>query len=324
MNSKATVDIVCRVCESKNRIPVERALKDLSAVICGKCKVGMLRVNGEPLLDVEDRVLAHKWDVEALEKLKSIPLLDTVLSKIMGSTLDQITRFRHLSEAVKVSDRQAPRLWKLYLEAAGRINVDPPPLYIVQNPGMNAYTAGASEPIVAVTSGLLEAMDDRAICGVLGHELTHVRLGHVLYRQLAIMLAQGALKALSFLGLANLAFKPLQVALFRWYQMSELSADRGELITTGNLETYIRTHMMLAGGGHRWSSELDVGAFVEQAHEAEDMRSENILVALMEMLTDSNRTHPAVVWRVHHGLKWAQSQEFFDALAGAPPKLLTA
>src|SRR5690606_22058093 len=103
---------------------------------------------------------------------------DTIIEKVMSSTLDKLRAFQFMAGAVRVSERQAPRLWRLYLEAAGRIDVDPPPLYIVQDPRLNAFTTGAGAPLVAVTTGLIEAMDDRSILGVLGHELTHVRLGH--------------------------------------------------------------------------------------------------------------------------------------------------
>ena len=320
--SEPTVDAVtlpCRFCSAKNRIPVSRALEDLTLVRCGKCGSGLLRVQGEPLTDLSDDALAHPWDREALDKLKAIPLADTVIQKVLGSTLDKLQHFDLMAGGVRVGPQQAPRLWRLYLEAAGRIGVDPPPLFITQHPLANAFTVGAGQPQVGVTTGLLDLLDDRAILGVLGHELTHVRLGHVTYRTLVLLILRGALKLLDVFGLASLVVKPLQVALFRWYQMSELSADRGELLTTGSLETFVRTHMLLAGGSQRWASDLNVAAFVDQAHEAERLRDNDLLLWAMELFNANDRTHPLTVWRVHHGLKWAQTPAFFELLAGTPP-----
>jgi len=320
--SAEAVTLRCRFCKAKNRVPVSRALEDLTKVRCGSCGSALLRVAGEPLTELRDEDLSHPWDRAALDKLKSIPMADTVINKLLGSTLDKLTHFQLMAGAVRIGPEQAPRLWKLYLEAAGRIGVDPPPLFTVQDPRPNAFAMGAGKPQVGITSGLLEIADDQCILGVLGHELTHVRLGHVTYRTLVWLILAGALKILDMFGLAALVIKPIQIALYRWYQMSELSADRGELLTTGSLETFIRTHMILAGGGGKWLPELNVAAFVDQAHEAEQLREGDVLLWVMELLSSNQRTHPLPVWRVHHGLKWAQTPAFFQILAGEPPEAL--
>lgn len=313
------VTLRCRFCTAKNRVPVSRALEDLIKVRCGSCGSGLLRVSGEPLTELKNEDLSHPWDHAALDKLKAIPMADTIINKLMGSTLDKLSHFNLMAGSVRIGPEQAPRLWKLYLEAAGRIGVDPPPLFLVQDPRPNAFTLGAGQPQVGVTSGLLEVADDRCVLGVLGHELTHVRLGHVTYRTLVWLLLTGALKVLDMFGLAALVIKPIQIALYRWYQMSELSADRGELLTTGSLETFVRTHMILSGGGGKWLPEMNVAAFIDQAHEAERLRDGDILLWVMELLSSNHRTHPLPVWRVHHGLKWAQTPAFFELLAGNPP-----
>ncbi|MGM0574336.1 MAG: M48 family metalloprotease [Myxococcota bacterium] len=314
-DDRVTVD--CRHCGTTNRVPVERALEDLTKPSCGRCSGELFRARGEPLLDVEAEHLAHPWDREALERLRSVPYADKLLSRVLGSTLDKLSRFQFTAGALHVTDRQAPRLLRLYHEAAGRVNVDPPPLYIVQTPAVNAFTSGAGQPIVAVTSGLLDAMGERELVAVLGHELTHVKLGHVLYRTLAQLLVGGGLGLLGrFLGIAKLLAMPLQIALLRWYQMAELSADRGELLATGSLETCLRTHMLMAGGSARFVEDLDVDAFVEQAEEAERMRDGDLLVYVMEMMDNTRRTHPLPAWRVHHALKWAKGPDFLPLLAG--------
>ncbi|MCC6621278.1 MAG: M48 family metalloprotease [Deltaproteobacteria bacterium] len=316
MSDPTTVTVTCRFCGSANRLPVERALQDLKKVVCGSCKSGLLRVNGEPLTDLSPADIMHPMDREALDKLKAIPLLDTVVGKVLGSTFDKLRRFEHLASAIRVSDRQVPRLWRLYLEAAGRLDVDPPPLFLMQSPVPNAYTVGAQSPLVCITTALVDALDDRSLVGVLGHELTHVRLGHVLYRTVAELLANGVLMLSGMFGLGNLALGPIKVVLFKWYQMSELSGDRGELIASGSLETHIRTHMMLAGGSAKLQAELDVAAFIDQAHEADLAKESDLFVNLMETLGGARRSHPLNVWRVHHALGWARSQAFFDLLAG--------
>jgi Zn-dependent protease with chaperone function len=314
--SNDTATVSCRFCGTQNRFPIEKALLDLTKVVCGNCRMGLLRVNGEPLTNITAEDIAHPWDKEAIAKLRSIPYAEELLKKVMGSTLDKLTKFEHMGGALRVSARQAPSLHRMYLEAAGRLDVDPPPLFLVQSPVPNAYTAGASQPVVSITSALVDQFDERSIVGVLGHELAHVKLGHVLFRTLAVLIAKGALSILNFAGLANIAMQPIKILLFKWYQMSELSADRGELVATGSLAAHVRTNMMLAGGSVKLAHELDVAAFIDQAHEAEQMRENDMLVSISEMFANQNRTHPLGVWRVHHALQWSRTQAFFDLLAG--------
>lgn len=317
------VTIDCRHCKSPNRLPIDKALRDLTKPACGSCKQKLFRANGEPLVDIAYDDLCHPWDRSALATLRSVPYADKLLEKFFAATLDKLSKFNLMAGAVRISERQAPRLWRLYLEAAGRIDVDPPPLFVMQNPMMNAFAIGAGSPQVAVTSGLLDGMGDREILGVLGHELTHVKLGHVLYRTLALLIIQGGLSVFDkLMGIGNVLILPIQLALFRWYQMAELSADRGELIATGSLETFVRTHMLLSGGTSRFMEELDVSAFVDQAYDAEKLRDEDVLVMVMEMFDGAFRSHPLPAWRVHHGLKWAQTADFFNILAGAPTMAL--
>lgn len=315
-NPSHSITVACRFCGSQNRFDADRALTDLTAVRCGTCQSGLLRVHGEPLTDLKNDDLAHKWDLDALSRLKSIPLLDTIITKVLGSTLDQTNRFDHLASSLRVSSRQLPHIHRLYLEAAGRLDVDPPPLFVVQDPHINAYTSGARDPIVALTSGAIEHLPERSLLGVLGHELTHVRLGHVLYRTVAVLLAKGALSALNFLGLARFALGPINMLFSHWMQMSELSADRGELVATGSLETHVATAAILAGGGASTAQEINVAAFIDQAHEAEAMRNDDLFVAFMELMGSRSRSHPLNVWRVHHALTWARTPEFFRLLAG--------
>lgn len=51
-----------------------------------------------------------------------------------------------------------------------------PQLYVIPSPIINAFATGhRSEPLVAVTQGMLNALEPRELIGVLAHEMAHVR-----------------------------------------------------------------------------------------------------------------------------------------------------
>ena len=293
---------------------------------CGKpaCRAELLLARGEPLPGLDAAALTHPFDRTALEALQAIPLMDKIIAKMMGATFDQHMLFQQMANSVRVSESQMPRLWALYLEACGRIDVAPVPLFVSQSPTLNASAAGAGSPVITVTTGLLDALDDREILGVLGHELTHVKLGHVLYRTLANLRITGGLAGLErLLGIGALLIKPVQLALYRWVQMAELSADRGELIAVGSLHTTISAHLRLSGGSRRFEEDTSVEAFLAQADQADELREESMLLWAMDLLESSRRTHPFPVWRVHHVRAFARSETFFHLLAGTPTLKLT-
>jgi heat shock protein HtpX len=68
-----------------------------------------------------------------------------------------------------------------------------PEIGVYDSPEVNAFATGpsASRALVAVSSGLLRRMDDRAVEGVLGHELSHVANGDMV----TMTLIQGVVNA---------------------------------------------------------------------------------------------------------------------------------
>ncbi len=72
---------------------------------------------------------------------------------------------------------EAPELWRTIENLAITAGLPMPRVYIVPDESPNAFAAGRSpkQAIVAVTTGLLERLDEEELEGVLAHELSHVR-----------------------------------------------------------------------------------------------------------------------------------------------------
>jgi heat shock protein HtpX len=105
------------------------------------------------------------------------------------------------------SKEEAPELWRKVENLAITAGLPMPRLYIVPDDSPNAFAAGRNpkQAIVAVTSGLLDRLDEEELEGVLAHEMTHVRNFDVRLMTWAAVLA-GSIALISQIFLRGLFF----------------------------------------------------------------------------------------------------------------------
>jgi heat shock protein HtpX len=109
---------------------------------------------------------------------------------------DKIALAMH--RAQPVDEAQAPELYAIVAELTQRGGLPMPRLYLIPEAQPNAFATGRSpsHAAVAVTEGLLRAMDREEVKGVLAHELAHVMHRDILISSVAATLA-GALTVLA-------------------------------------------------------------------------------------------------------------------------------
>src|SRR4051794_20674438 len=90
-----------------------------------------------------------------------------------------------------VTRQQQPRLYNLLENLCISRGIPMPKLKIMDSPALNAFAAGLNrrQYSVTVTTGLLNALNDKEIEAVLGHELTHIRNGDVQLMVVAVIIA---------------------------------------------------------------------------------------------------------------------------------------
>jgi Zn-dependent protease with chaperone function len=164
----------------------------------------------------------------------------------IGYLLTSLQQSSTLANAVQVTDRQFPHLYRLLERALAPLPPVEVRLFVTQDPTMNAYTFGYHQPFTIVLhSGLVEKLNASEIQAVIGHELGHIVFGHT--SVMSLLQAQR--------GLGSLLF-------FKWNRSCEYSADAVALLSSGgDLAPVISALLKLASG---LAGAVDVQAFLGQ------------------------------------------------------------
>ncbi|MFI9200398.1 M48 family metallopeptidase [Streptomyces sp. NPDC053048] len=266
--------------------------------------------------DISSRAYEHPADRSALVALRRLSGFDTVFKALSGLLPERSLRLLYLSDSVRVGEQQFGHLHTLLLDACYVLDMPKvPAMYVTQDPQPSAMCIGLDEPIIVVTTGLVELLDEEEMRAVIGHEVGHALSGHAVYRTILLFLTNVALKV-AWIPLGNIAVMAIVTALREWFRKSELSADRAGLLVGQDLRASMRGLMKIAGGNHL--HEMNVDAFLAQADEYEkggDLRDS--VLKIMNMLP---RSHPFTTVRAAELKKWSESRDHQRILDGHYPR----
>ena len=173
------------------------------------------------------------------------------------------------SGAKVISKEQYPKLHEIVERLSTNNALPKPKVAIVNSNVPNAFATGKSpkSSLVAVTTGLLDLLDDDELEAVIGHELTHVRSRDVLVLTLASVFSMVAWYLMQFGFYGGLQSRDrnsagsgaivLLVAVVTWIvsfliiraisRYREYSADRGGAIMTGKPDKLATALLKISG-----------------------------------------------------------------------------
>jgi len=173
------------------------------------------------------------------------------------------------SGATIVSKEQYPRLHEIVERLSADNGIPKPKVAIVNSRVPNAFATGKSpkSSLVAVTSGILDLLDDDELEAVIGHELSHVRSRDVLVLTLASVFSMVAWYLVQFGFFGGLQGRGrnssggtaivILVALITWVvsfliiraisRYREYSADRSGAIMTGKPDKLASALLKISG-----------------------------------------------------------------------------
>jgi Zn-dependent protease with chaperone function len=266
--------------------------------------------NVEPYINISPKAYEHPADRAATAALKAVPMLDTLVRRLIEWRYERALRQFFLGTSLKVSENQCPDLWASHI-AASRI-LDLPEVYdlYLTTPVLGiAATIGSKKPMIVVDSMVLKRLGPGEQRVLLGHELGHVLSDHVLYiTALNILLAAGGSLPL----LLGLPFRAVKTVLLEWYRAAELSADRAATLVVRDPQIVCRMLMVAASGLP--AGDLNLDAFMAQAMEYENWDDPSDRVR--RFFSEINVTHPYAVKRVAEVMRWVQSGDYDRILRG--------
>jgi len=185
---------------------------------------------------------------------------------LMSPAAEQILLLENISTSVLVGPEQMPSLHDAFTQAASMLGMEPPDLYVRQNPIPNAYTLALTgkKPFIVIHTSLIDLLtpvteDPRELQAVLAHELGHLKCDHGMWLTVANVLALGTVTLLPVIS------NTVEESLKRWLRAAELSCDRAALLVAQDPRVVVSVLMKLAGGSMHMAHELNVEAFLRQA-----------------------------------------------------------
>ncbi len=258
----------------------------------------------QPYPNISGKAYEHPADRAATAALKAVPMLDTVVRKLIEWRFEKALRQFFLGNSVKVGERQLPDLWASHLGVCRILDMpEVYDLYVASGVLGGAQAVGSGKPMVVIDSMLLSRLGPGEQRVILAHELGHILSDHVLYMTaLNILLSAGSTMPL-FLGLP---FRAVRAVLLEWYRAAELSCDRASTLAVRDPRIVCRTLMVTAGGMP--ADKLDLDAFLAQALEYQTWDDPTDRVR--RFFNELGRTHSYAVTRVAEVMKWVQSGDY--------------
>src|SRR5215472_11823459 len=233
---------------------------------------------------LDPMALQHPYNRAALTALQRVPGVDILVRKFIELFPERVAYIQNVAQTVRVSPTQCPQLYVLLQEACAILDVAEPELFVAQKTEPNAYTSGCGRPFIMITTGLLDLMNENEVLAVIGHELGHIKCGHVLYKMMArsITLLLNLIGKMT-LGLGELVGMTLEAALLEWDRMAEFTADRAAALVAQDSQVMLALMMKLAGGTLFQRDQMDANEFLKQADLYEQVDA-NLLDRMYKLL----------------------------------------
>ena len=138
------------------------------------------------LTGLRPQTYEHPSDTSALDALNRSAGFETVIRKLNGWGFERLLRVQLTGSYLRASPDTFSDIYELLQKACDTLDLPiMPDLYLGGGAELNAFTAGVERPLIMIYAGTASALTTQELLFVIGHEVGHIKSGHVLYYQIA-------------------------------------------------------------------------------------------------------------------------------------------
>ncbi len=252
---------------------------------------------------------------------------DLILSKELNSLSDSKTMYffsktyynlykkqyskgRLLTQMLKVHKKQLPDIYNMVKEACDLLGVEKVPnIYISNSNGTSLTVTNRLNPTIIISSDFTWAFKPEELRFLLARQVAHIKLQHLYYLDLISGMRSFTSMAVPQF-ISKIVIGSVGVKLMKWYKEAEISADRGALVVTGDINVALRALVKLNIGANFEDNYpgLNIPAYIQQLANLEEDRIETASVVIHEL----ENPNPFVTARCRHLSNWyKENNEIF-------------
>lgn len=260
----------------------------------------------------------HDFDKAALKTMKALPGFDTVVNFFLNWTYVKWHVVELQGSNFQVTRESCPELYDLVHDVADTLDVRPIPRFYTQwGYNINGYTTGYKEDtLLVLNSGTVDLLEEDELRYVVGHEMGHIKSGHVIYHMMGEMFND----AIGQIPVVSTLTTPIYYALMYWIRMSEFTSDRAGLLACQNIDAAVSAIIKMSGLPIKYFENMSHEAFIKQAKEFRESFSGFTDKAIKTMSIASS-THPWTVLRAAELISWYESDEYQRIIDGQTSKV---
>lgn len=247
----------------------------------------------------------HESDKAAFLSLEKVKAFDKAVDWVIKNTVEEVTNVQQTGSSICVNQDATPDLFNLVNDVAATVDVsNVPQVYTRWGYDIYITTDGDKHPKMIVNTGTVDLLTPAEQRFMIGHEFGHIKSNHLKY----LLLCRYWSLYHSYIPGSTL----LQIPLFYWSRMTDLTADRVGLLACQDINVALKTMIKLAGAPESLYDNLNIEAFIEQA-ESFNISKMGVMNKIVEKISVMDNAAPWMVRRASELLKWYKSGDY-DAI----------
>lgn len=267
------------------------------------------------LSDIAQGAFALEDDRKICQVMRKLKVFDWLVKEISRRRYEKYSRLAYTAGAVRCGEKAYPTLAQMLADVCSAFDLKTPQLFVCHDNAAAARLIGEVEPMLLVSTGMLELLTEAEMKCVLAQQVSHMHCNHE-----AFLIARDLLNsAADNMGILKGVVAPVRMMLERWYAMAQMSCDRGALLYTDDFASINSLLTKLAGGGVGMYGGVDPQVLLTQYGCYDSAKEDTPVCPLFQTWSSLYVGISSHVVRTHKLKEWVDSGAYADFRSGNYP-----